>query len=374
MSNDTRPRIALVLSGGGIRAMMFHLGVLRYLAERDALELVHRISTVSGGSLLVGLILQECEREWPSSQRFLSHVYPALRRKLCSRSLQWGAVRQLLRPWNFRYALSRANLLALALEKEWGVTCRVSDLPSSPELSINGTTAENGKRFRFKRNSMGDYSIGYASPRNFPLSSALAVSAAFPGGFGPLVLRADRFEWRRRPSWNAQVDSERVVDIGYTRLHLYDGGVYDNLGLEPFFDAGRGSAKHAGDNIIVSDAGAPLQPGFAASAVSPWRLKRVADIMSEQSRALRVRTFTHYLQTRPGCGAYIYIGTPVGQCSAGTCNPSTFASNYPTTLRRPAPEHFDAIVEHGYQVAASIDGESGLGIPVLPLTSRSSVG
>jgi NTE family protein len=341
--------------------MVFHLGVLRYLAERDALEHVHRLSTVSGGSLLVGLILQESNYEWPSSKSFISDVYPTLRRKLCARSLQWGAVRQLLMPWNWRYLLSRSNLLGLALEKEWGVVRKVSALPISPELSINGTTAENGKRFRFKRDSMGDYSIGYASPLNFPLSSALAVSAAFPGGFGPLVLRADRFEWRQR-GWNAPIESESVIDIGYKQLHLYDGGVYDNLGLEPFFDAGRGAPKHTGDIIIVSDAGAPLRPGFSGVAVNPWRLKRVADIMSEQSRALRVRAFAHYLQTNPGRGAYIYIDTPVTANASRQCSEANFASCYPTTLRRPTLQHFDAIAKHGHRVAAKVDAAFGLGL------------
>lgn len=361
MSKNVSPRLALVLSGGGIRAMAFHLGVLRYLAERNALEHVQRVSTVSGGSLLVGLILQESNYEWPSSSSFISDVYPALRRKLCARSLQWGAGRQLLRPWNLRYLFSRANLLALALEREWGVVRKVSALPCTPELSINGTTAENGKRFRFKRDSIGDYTIGYASPRNFPLSSALAVSAAFPGGFGPLVLRADRFEWRRR-SWNAPVGSESVVDIGYKNLHLYDGGVYDNLGLEPFFDAGRGAPKLDGEKIIVSDAGAPLQPGFSGFAINPWRLKRVADIMSEQSRALRVRAFAHYLQSNPGQGAYVYIDTPVTADSPRQCRRASFASCYPTTLRRPTLRNFDAIAEHGYQVAAKVEAEFGLGL------------
>lgn len=363
MSKNVSPHLALVLSGGGIRAMVFHLGVLRNLAERDALEHVHRLSTVSGGSLLVGLILQESNYEWPSSRSFISDIYPTLRRKLCTRSLQWGAVRQLLNPWNWRYLLSRANLLGLALEKEWGVVGKVSALPASPELSINGTTAENGKRFRFKRDSIGDYSIGYASPRNFPLSSALAVSAAFPGGFGPLVLRADRFEWRNR-GWNAPIESESVIDIGYKQLHLYDGGVYDNLGLEPFFDAGRGIPKQPGDIIIVSDAGAPLRLGFSSVAINPWRLKRVADIMSEQSRALRVRAFAHYLQTNPCRGAYIYIDTPVTANSGRQSTEATTASSYPTTLRRPTLQNFDAIAEHGYRVAAKIGAQFGLGSSV----------
>ena len=180
-------RIALALSGGGIRAMVFHLGVLKCLAERGLLEQIARVSTVSGGSLLVGLMLEENGLAWPSSGTFQSRIYPIMREKLTSRSLQWSAVRQLLRPWNFRYILSRANLMALALKNEWQVTSRLSDMPSSPEWSINGTTAEDGKRFRFKKSDIGDYTLGYAKPGNYPLANALAVSAAFPGGFGPLT-------------------------------------------------------------------------------------------------------------------------------------------------------------------------------------------
>lgn len=81
--------IALALSGGGIRAIGFHLGVIRLLAERCLLEHVERISTVSGGSLLVGLILQANQYQWPSSDLFIESVYPNLRNSLCNKSFQW---------------------------------------------------------------------------------------------------------------------------------------------------------------------------------------------------------------------------------------------------------------------------------------------
>jgi len=286
-------KLALVLSGGGIRAMLFHLGVLKYLAERKSLEDIARISTVSGGSLLIGLMLNESGMRWPTSSEFLASLLPVLRSKLCARSLQWGAFRQ-LRPWQPQFLLSRANLLALALQREWGVTTSLDELPAHPEWSINGTTAETGRRFRFKRDSVGDYSLGYATPGAYPLASALAVSAAFPGGFGPLALDTSQFVWMKR-DWDAPPESVTKVDIGYPMLHLYDGGVYDNLGLEPFFDAGKCAPKSDGLRIVLSDAGAPLPTSFGQRALNPWRLKRVADIMSEQSRALRVRSFMHYL-------------------------------------------------------------------------------
>lgn len=340
--------LGLVLSGGGIRAMLFHLGVLKCLAQRNLLESIERISTVSGGSLLVGLILNESGMLWPNSAQFVDSVLPTLRIKLCTRSLQWGALRQ-VRPWKPQYLLSRANLLALALQREWDVTATLSELPESPEWSINGTTAESGRRFRFKRDSVGDYTLGYAAPGLFPLASALAVSAAFPGGFGPLSLNPLLFNWMKR-DWDAAPKSAVRVEIGYPMLHLYDGGVYDNLGLEPFFDAGRCAPKRDHLRLIVSDAGAPLPTGFGQRALSPWRLKRVADIMSEQSRALRVRSFMHYLNGHPGRGAYIYIGIPATQ--EGLVNGEQ-PSNFPTTLRRVTEIEFHGLVNHGDSVASS---------------------
>ena len=43
-------RIGLALSGGGVRAATFHMGVLRRLAAEALLERISIISTVSGGS------------------------------------------------------------------------------------------------------------------------------------------------------------------------------------------------------------------------------------------------------------------------------------------------------------------------------------
>lgn len=133
-----------------------------------------------------------------------------------------STVRQLANPINVRFLFSRANLLGLALKNEWGVGATLAQLPAEPEWSINGTTAENGKRFRFKRSELGDYELGYAGAHDFPLATALAVSAAFPGGFGPLRLGTKGFIWRRR-EWNVPIESEDVVRLPYKVLHLYDG-------------------------------------------------------------------------------------------------------------------------------------------------------
>src|SRR5436305_6046076 len=50
------PGIALCLSGGGYRAMLFHLGALWRLNEWGYLPKLARISSVSGGSIMAGVL------------------------------------------------------------------------------------------------------------------------------------------------------------------------------------------------------------------------------------------------------------------------------------------------------------------------------
>ena len=81
------PKIVLSLSGGGVRAMAFHLGVLKFLAEQQAFKKIKAISTVSGGTLLIGLILAKNNYNWPTSDEFLNNVYPKLYKHLQNISL-----------------------------------------------------------------------------------------------------------------------------------------------------------------------------------------------------------------------------------------------------------------------------------------------
>jgi NTE family protein len=355
--------LELALSGGGVRAMAFHAGVFRYLAEFDSLHRVRHVSTVSGGSLLLGLVFHRAGMAWPTSEQYLTAVLPAIRRDMTSHDLQRRALRRLLHPRAWPYLLSRANVVAQIIEACWHLHATLADLPDLPQWSINGTTAETGRRFRFKSNQCGDYQLGYADAKQFRLSHALAVSAAFPGGIGPLALKTAEYTWKKRPHWNAPEEEAQVVSLPFKRLHLYDGGVYDNLGLEPLFDVGQRRAKAEDHSIlIVSDAGAPLQQGFSFGTLNPWRMKRIMDITMEQQRALRVRVFANALQIgQPG--AYLQIGTSAIEslARARVSSPTTLAwltspqaqsvAATPTSLSRLSPEAFDQVERHGYETA-----------------------
>src|SRR5688572_7012286 len=48
--------LALCLSGGGYRAMAFHLGVVWYLHDAGFLPKLDRVSSVSGGSITAGVL------------------------------------------------------------------------------------------------------------------------------------------------------------------------------------------------------------------------------------------------------------------------------------------------------------------------------
>ena len=83
------------------------------------------------------------------------------------------------------------------------------------------SNAQNGKRFRFKKGQIGDYDVGYAEAPDFPLSCAIAVSAAFPVGIGPLRLRSDDFTWKVR-KYGEPESSAKVVQLEHEFLDLYD--------------------------------------------------------------------------------------------------------------------------------------------------------
>lgn len=352
--------IYLALSGGGTRAMVFHCGVLKFLAEQGALARVCRVSTVSGGSLLMGLLLQLNGMRWPTDDDYLADLLPRLKEVLTRTDLQNAAMRAMLHPANWRFALSRANVLASAIGSTWGITALLDELPASPVWAINATTAETGKRASMENGHLRDWALGSTPMKQFPLRDAMAVSAAFPGLIGPYVLHTDDFAWKL-PMFAAG-DEARPAEDRFASIHLYDGGVYDNLGLEPFFDAGFGPKPNIEGLIISSDAGAPLSGGFDMGRLSLFRLKHVADIMSDQTRALRARGLMAYARKENGRAAYLRLGVSaddMARRSGATCPVGNWldrssvkaAAAYPTSLKKVPLPTFELVFRHGYESA-----------------------
>ena len=343
-----------------MRATVFHLGVLARLADESLLEEMAFISTVSGGSLGIGLVFSRCNNSWPSSNNYRASVVPEIRKLLTEEGIQWSyAWRVLACPW--RLLRGRASILAGVIRTKWGINARLSDLPvDSPRWIINATCYETGKNWRFMRKRMGDYLTNYVLAPDFCLADALAASAAVPGAIGPLSLRARDYEWQAFAEGNT-VETHPIA-ARFGRLHLWDGGVYDNLGVEALFKPDRG-LRDGCDFLVVSDASALL-------ASNPPRLKaplRLLEAAMDQVRSLRARTLIDFFtRQQPGSGVYLQIGNTAEEIFklAKVDPPSSWtsssalgtesvelASTLGTTLRRLSCQEFEALFQHGYEVA-----------------------
>ena len=122
--------IGLALSGGGMRAAIYHLGVLRYLAQQGLMGRVSHISTVSGASICMGLIYACNANQWPSDTQFLERVLPAVKKCITQKDIQWHALLRLfLQPY---YWDKKVNLLAKVMEQRWAVKGCLQDIASCP--------------------------------------------------------------------------------------------------------------------------------------------------------------------------------------------------------------------------------------------------
>ncbi len=353
--------IGLALSGGGVRAAVFHLGLLGRLAADGLLKRVTFVSTVSGGSLGMGLVYSLAGNGWPTSHEYLSTIAPQTRRCLTGKDLQLDAAFRLVtRPWHLFFG--RAKLLAESIERLWGVWGLVNELPDEPRWVINATAYESGKNWRFMHKRMGDYKLNQTPEPAFPVASAMAASAAFPILIGPLVLRTKDFAWSRftGKSRHATLPTETEVPS----VHLWDGGVYDNLGVEALFKPGGKRYRDEYNFLIVSDASTPL----GIERPFPFRrTRRLINIAMDQVRSLRARQLVEHFASHPDSGAYLKAGNTARYileqagvdevevaAAVGSClsqKDAELALGHKTTLRRPSEEEFDRLYRHGWEVA-----------------------
>ena len=366
-------KIALALSGGGHRAGAYHLGVLKYLASIQKLEAVEALSTVSGGSIIVAEIMTSTATvskgrpEWPSSEVFMEHVLKQSRERIVEDNLELDFIKKMISPSNWLKLGHRANLMGQSLKKLWSISHSIADLPNKPAWIINGTTNISGCRWEVRSGngnaSMGSEDLGYADAANFRIADAAAISAAYPGAIGPFKLDMDHFSFTA-----AEVGSEDLIGT----VHLSDGGIYDNLGLEPLFDPRTEQLREAlgADYLVVSDAGSGIKRKKLPAFWRPIkRILRLVDIITQQVRSLRLRTLFPYLKRHPEKGVYIPIGMSFQSIceeleQQGDCIPEVFekyeflsqsdvikAKNTATTLGSLSEADTDRLIQHGFESA-----------------------
>lgn len=226
-------RIGLALSGGGFRATLYHLGMIRFLRDAGVLRNVTHITSVSGGSILAAHLVLNWDRYTDSEREFeeaaaelIRFVQLDIRNRVVRRyplAVPLRAARRLAFQRPDRQ-LTRTGLLEYHYEKYlYGDTC-LFELPERPRLYILATNLSEGclcaftrdgllmqrrqpgQQFRFERIQAGLATV--------PM--AVTASSAFPGFFPPLQLQAQ----------------DVAADPGqFSRLAFTDGGIYDNLGV-----------------------------------------------------------------------------------------------------------------------------------------------
>lgn len=285
------PKIGLALSGGGSRAIAFHLGCLRALDDLGVLSKVSVLSSVSGGSVIAALYAHNDE---PFAQ-FEGRV-----QKLLRKGLTGGIARQTLfspetpkivaaqmtsglcavagrvgqigsgflnrtgvggsniRPVMERVQApfprfaSRSTAFERHLRKNiFGERTVDQVAREGLEVVINAAELSTGTAFRFGSKETGTWRFGKLAGAHPHVSKAVAASACFPALL---------------PCFDEIMEFEKGGKKTRRRVMLTDGGIYDNLGITcllPGRSAEFSTNVSEVDFIIACDAGQGMPSGLA---------------------------------------------------------------------------------------------------------------
>jgi NTE family protein len=287
--------IGLALSGGGYRAMIFHVGALIRLNEVALLRKIKRISSVSGGSITAGVLGTSWkDLKFTDDVAVNFDVVVERVRKMADTTVDAGAIiGGILLPGSI------SNRVGKAYDKTLFNGAKLDDLPDdsqpgNPRFVINATNIQTAALWRFSRNYMGDYRVGLVEGPNVSLAAAVAASSAFPPVLSPSELDIEQ------PVVNTPgADLHREP---YTKTAiLSDGGVYDNLGLETI-------AKRY-TTLLVSDAGQKIAPEPNPHRDWARHSLRVLDTVDNQVRSLRKRHLIDSYERKDHNGTYWGIRT-----------------------------------------------------------------
>lgn len=298
---NTREGVGLCLSGGGYRAMLFHVGSLRRLYELGWLPRLDFVSSVSGGSIAAAQLAMQ----WGAltfkdgvEADFVPRVEEPLRTLASSRVDVRAVLGGLMRPRS-----SISDRTTELLDKKLLHGARLDELPEKPRFIFNATNLQTGSLMRFSRKYARDYQVARIQKPTFPLARVVAASAAFPPFLSPVRLRVAPQDWDEVAPAPAGVDPWPP-----TQLVLSDGGVYDNFGLESVY-------KRCA-TILVSDGGG--QMAYAQDVASDWlgHLRRVLGVVDNQVRSLRKRQLIDDYRAGMFTGTYWGIRTDIGDYGA----------------------------------------------------------
>jgi predicted acylesterase/phospholipase RssA len=290
-------RRALTLSGGGFRATLFHLGVIRFLCNAGLLTTISHVCSVSGGSILAAHLVQN----W--SQYSNKATFDSIAAKLLSfisRDVRGRVIRRWIRSGFTLYPIiagstySCITLLEKEYEELYGKKTKLSDLANPDvEIHILATSLTTASLCSFTSTGCcfdDGMEINKLNLASAPIPFPVSASSAFPPLFPPAVLSRKRWP------------HVRAEDLPRNEC-LADGGIFENLGiyhLSRICDLSNEPFQYA----LVSDASGRVDWDVNSKfSWLPGRAIRSSDILMKRVSDLE---FTNRLRG-PGTEGLIYV-------------------------------------------------------------------
>jgi NTE family protein len=328
--------VGLSLSGGGFRATLFHLGAIRRLNEFGILPKLTTVSSVSGGSILNGFLASRLPSPLANGIADFGSSASEPMRQFCSLDIRrWLALEGFIPGTHDSAGLAKQYDQHLTGGK------LLKDIPAAPVHVFCSTDLAYGVNWMFKKQQCGDYQAGFQdTPADWRVGTAVAASSCFPPVFRPLNLNLDPSKLTGGKISPSPQRDKCIRDITFS-----DGGVYDNLGLEPIWK------DH--EIVLTSDGGAlfPLagDTGFA------WEIGRFISIPEDQALALRKRWLISNFLSENLKGTYWGIGSTAFEYGVQQGYSEDLAKNFVAAIRTDLDSFSDAeasvLENHGYWLA-----------------------
>ena len=367
MDKGQSKSIALTLSGGGSRAIAFHLGCFRALEKLKLLDHVKVISSVSGGSVINAMYSYEnvpfdhfekrvtellrhgLQRDgtchWLMTGRIvinlLNLILVFLAHGLASLLQLFSKNNRISPRLRLRRRCSRTDSLIYVLESKW-LGRKFLHQIEKPNLEavINACELQTTTAFRFGNTKVLCWPFGVVREQ-IRLAEAVVASAAYPV-FLPALDRTFAFEK------DGIVKAKRVV--------LTDGGVYENLGMTPVVPGRdpRFAFKTTDCDVIVAcDAGVghPDELGL-----HQWILPRLIRSFDAVMRRVQSGNFQTLFDLRERGLIKGFVLSYLGQDDAKLPpKPADFVTRrevekYPTNFSKMTDKNIDLLSRRGEQL------------------------
>jgi NTE family protein len=291
-SGRVRSGIALSLSGGGYRGMLFNLGALWRLNELGLLKRIARISSVSGGAITAGMLgLVWSKLDFGTSDtasNFEQLVVKPIR------SLARFTIKTKSFFSNYLPGRPVPNEAVSAFRNYLFENATLQDLPAEPpgpRFIITATNVQSKALWRFSKPYMGDYRVGYIRNPMTEIAVAVGAAAAYPPHFSPVILKLEPAEFD--PTTKGDLQFEPYT----SSVVLTDGAVYDTFGLETVWKVY--------DTLLVSDG----SPGTRVAEPTPptdalRHSSSTVELIINQVRSLRKRQLMDSYNMNLRKGAY----------------------------------------------------------------------